>query len=67
MILSAGEASIALRTANDELARRVQVQVSVLAVPRQIWGSVLHLHGGEGGTNDVLLQCLVLGATLPHQ
>merc|ERR1711991_282364 len=40
--LAAGKPGITLRTTDDEFARRVQVQVSVLTVQGQGWRPILH-------------------------
>jgi len=43
--LAAGEASITLRTTDDELARRVDVQVGVAAIEADCRLAVLQLDG----------------------
>eukprot|EP00962_Isochrysis_galbana_P005563 scaffold1503_cov120-Isochrysis_galbana.AAC.12 len=58
--LAAGEARVALRASDDELARRVDVQVARLAVvDRQGRLAVLQLDGLEGGQDDLVVDQLV--------
>mmetsp|Transcript_10007 Transcript_10007/g.18591 ORF Transcript_10007/g.18591 Transcript_10007/m.18591 type:complete len:449 (-) Transcript_10007:108-1454(-) len=57
--LAASQACIALRAADDELARRVDVQVRVAAIQGDGWLPVLQLDGLQSTLDDLLFNLLV--------